>query len=104
MEALGFRLQSETTLQTLTQDALKTSEIEGELLNREQVRSSLARRLGLEKAGVMPVDGRADAIAAVVLDATQNFERPLTAERLFMWHRSLFPAGGAGRQPITVGG
>ncbi len=104
MEALGFRLQSETTLQTLTQDALKTSEIEGELLNREQVRSSLARRLGLEKAGVMPVDRRADAIAAVVLDATQKFERPLTAERLFMWHRSLFPAGGTGRQPITVGG
>jgi len=103
MEALGFWLQSETTLQMLTQDALKTSEIEGELLNHEQVRSSLARRLGLEKAGVIPVDGRADAIATVVLDASQDFAQPLTAERLFMWHRSLFPAGGTGRQPITVG-
>ena len=103
MEALGFQLQSEATLLTLTQDALKTSEIEGELLDREQVRSSLARRMGLERAGIVPIDRGADAIAAVVLDATQNFGQPLTAGRLFLWHRSLFPTGGMGRYPITVG-
>lgn len=103
MEALGFRLRAEATLLTLTQDVLKTSEIEGELLSREQVRSSLARRLGLETAAIAPVGRKADAIVAVVLDATQNFERSLTAERLFLWHRSLFPAAGASRHPIRVG-
>ncbi len=96
MKSVGFRLRAETTLLTLTQDALKTSEIEGELLDREQVRSSLARRLGLERAG-FPLDRKADAIAEVVLDAMQNFRQDLTAERLFRWHRALFPAGGTGR-------
>ena len=94
MEALGFRFRAEASLLNLTHDALKTSEIEGEVLDREQVRSSLAKRLGLETAGLAPVDRRVDAIVAVVLDATQNFEQPLTADRLFMWHRSLFPDGG----------
>ena len=103
MEALGFQMRAEATLATLTQDALKTSDIEGELLDPAQVRSSLARRLGLESAGVTPTDRRADAIAAVVLDATQNFEQALTAERLFGWHRSLFPDGGGVWDPITVG-
>ena len=103
MEALGFDLRAEAMLQTLTQDALKTSEIEGELLDHEQVRSSLARRLGLETAGIMPADRRAEAIAAVVLDATQNFAQPLTADRLFSWHRSLFPDGGGRWTPVTVG-
>ena len=103
MEALGFDLRAEATLQTLTQDALKTSEIEGNLLDREQVRSSLARRLGLATAGITPVDRRADAITAVVLDATQNFAQPLTAERLCLWHQSLFPDGGGRWNPITVG-
>ncbi len=102
MESIGFPLRAETTLQTLTQDALKTSEIEGELLDREQVRSSLARRLGLERAG-LPLDRKADAIAELVLDATQNFHQDLTAERLFRWHRALFPTGGTGRHPIIVG-
>lgn len=103
MEALGFRLRAEATLLTLTQDALKTSEIEGELLDREQVRSSLARRLGLETAGAVPVERKADAIVAVVLDATQNFSQPLTADRLFTWHKWLFPDGGGHWDPITVG-
>lgn len=103
MEALGFDLRAEATLQTLTQDALKTSEIEGDLLDREQVRSSLARRLGLEIAGIKPIDRRAEAIAAVVLDATQNFAQPLTADRLFFWHRAPFPDGGGRWKPMTVG-
>ena len=104
MEALGFALRAETTLQTLTRDALQTSEIEGELLDHDQVRSSLARRMGLDKGGLRPVDERADAIAAVVLDATRGFDRPLTAARLFGWHGALFPDGRRGRHPITVGG
>ena len=103
VEALGFDLRAEATLQTLTQDALKTSEIEGDVLDREQVRSSLARRLGLETAGIRPTDRRAEAIAAVVLDATQSFAQPLTADRPFFWHRSLFPDGGGRWNPITVG-
>ena len=102
MESLGFVVRSETTLLTLTEEALKTSEIEGEHLNREQVRSSLARRLGLENAGIVATDPAADAIATVVLDATQNFRLPLTSARLVEWHRALFPTGG-GRDPITVG-
>ncbi len=102
MEALGFDVRAEATLQTLTQDALKTSEIEGDVLDREQVRSSLARRLGLP-AGIRPPDRKAEAIAAVVLDATQNFAQPLTADRLFFWHRPLFPDGGGRWNPITVG-
>ena len=104
IEALGVDLRAETTLQTLTRDALKTSEIEGELLDPDQVRSSLARRLGLDTGGVRPVDGRADAIAAILLDATQRFDQVLTVERLFGWHADLFPNGSRGRHPITVGG
>jgi Fic family protein len=104
MESLGFHLRAETTLQTLTQDALKTSEIEGEILDHDQVRSSLARRLGMEQAGLQQVDKKADAIAAVVLDATQRFDHELTAERLFMWHTMLFPIEAHGRHPIKIGG
>ena len=103
MEALGFSLRAEATLATLTQDAIKTSEIEGEVLDTQQVRSSLARRLGLEQGGLLPSDKRAEAIAAVVLDATQAFDQPLTAERLFAWHRSLFSFPSSGRYPITIG-
>jgi Fic family protein len=104
IESLGFNLRAETTLQTLTRDAVKTSEIEGELLDPDEVRSSLARRLGMEKGGLRPLDKKADAIAAVVLDATQRFDQPLTAERLFGWHASLFPSESRGRHPIKVGG
>ena len=103
IESLGFKLRAETTLQTLTQDALKSSEIEGELLDHDQVRSSLARRLGMEKGGLRPLDKKADAIAAVVLDATQRFDKTLTTERLFGWHAALFPNESRSRQPIKVG-
>lgn len=103
MESLGFDLRNETTLRTLTQDAIKTSEIEGEILDHAQVRSSLARRLGLDRAGMPARDKRTDAIANVVLDATQNYGQPLTAARLFSWHSALFPDGIQGRHPITVG-
>ena len=94
MEVLGFDLRAGAMLRTLTQDAVKTSEIEGDLLDHEQVRSSLARRLGLETAGIIPSDKRAEAIVAVVVDATQKFAQPLMADRLFTWHKWLFPDGG----------
>ncbi len=103
MASLGFAVAEEASLRTLTEEALKTSEIEGEILDRGEVRSSLARRLGLETAGVKPLDRRADAIASVVLDATQNYAQPLTVERLRGWHVALFPDGGGGRHPIRVG-
>ena len=104
IESLGMDLRAETTLRTLTLDALKTSEIEGEQLDPEQVRSSLARRLGMDKSGLRPVDERAEAIAGVVLDATQRFQDTLTIERLFRWHETLFPDGNRLGPPMTVGG
>ncbi len=101
---MGINLRAETTLQTLTRDALKTSEIEGELLDYDDVRSSLARRLGMEQGGSRPFDKKADAIAAVVLDATQRYDQALTVERLFGWHTALFPSESRDRHPIKVGG
>jgi Fic family protein len=103
MEQLGLDVRAETTLNTLTQDALKSSEIEGEALDRDQVRSSLARRLGLASPAA-PLARNAEAIATLVIDATQRFRHPLTVERLFGWHRALFEPGEGGRYPITVGG
>ena len=103
MEALGFALREEAQFQALMQDALKTSEIEGEILDRDQVRSSLARRLGLEVAGMVPVDRHVDGVVAMLLDATQRFAEPLTVQRLFAWHSGLFPAGGRDAA-FTVGG
>lgn len=103
MDALGFEMRVETNLLTLTEDALKTSEIEGEILDKGQVRSSLARRLGLDRAGIKPVGKKAEAIAAVVIDATQNLEKALTRERLLAWHAALFPEGAKGRNPIIIG-
>jgi Fic family protein len=103
MESLGFNLQSEANLQTLTLDVLKSSEIEGEILNADQVRSSIARRLGLDIAGVVPVDRNVEGVVEMMLDATQNFEAPLTAERTFGWHAALFPSGRSGMQKIVVG-
>ncbi len=103
MEALGFQLRSEAILQTLTQDVVKTSEIEGEILNTDQVRSSLARRLGMEVAGLVPSDRHVDGTVDMLLDATRNFHQPLTAERLFSWHAALFPTGTSGLKRITVG-
>jgi Fic family protein len=103
MEALGFRLREEAVLSTLTEDVLKSSEIEGELLDREQVRSSLARRLGLDVGALTPADRRVDGVVEMMLDATQKYQEPLSAERLFGWHAALFPTGRTGMQRIRVG-
>jgi Fic family protein len=103
MEGLGFALQGEAVLQALTEEVVKTSEIEGENLNREQVRSSVARRLGLEVAGLVQVPRDVEGIVEVMLDATQNFQKPLTQDRLFGWHAALFPTGRSGMSKIIVG-
>jgi Fic family protein len=103
MEALGYSLRADATLRTLTEEVLKSSEIEGEVLNGEQVRSSLARRLGMDIAGLVPADRDVEGIVEMLLDATQRFGEPLTAERLFSWHASLFPTGRSGMGRITVG-
>lgn len=103
MEARGFAVQAEATLHTLTLDVLKSSEIEGEHLPADQVRSSLARRLGLDVAGLVPTERRVDGVVEMLLDATQEFNQPLTAERLFGWQAALFPAGRSGLQRIRVG-
>jgi len=91
MESLGFPQRDEAVLQTLTLDVLKSSEIEGEILNPEQVRSSIARRLGMDIAGLVPADRRVDGVVQMTLEATQNYAKPLTTERLFSWHAALFP-------------
>lgn len=103
MEGLGFDLQAEATLQTLTLDVLKSSEIEGELLDREQVRSSIARRLGMDIAGLVPADRHVEGVVEMMLDATQNYTGELTDERLFGWHAALFPTGRSGMHKIVVG-
>jgi Fic family protein len=102
MEGLGFNLQAEAVLQTLTEDVVKSSEIEGELLDREQVRSSVARRLGMDIGGLTQADRHVEGVVEMMLDATQRFEAPLTAERLFGWHAALFPAGRSGMSKIRV--
>lgn len=103
MEALGFSLREEAVLHTLTEDVLRSSEIEGEILNKEQVRSSIARRLGMDVAGLIPADRHVEGVVQMMLDATQNFAAPLTEERLFAWHAALFPTGRSGMSRITVG-
>jgi Fic family protein len=103
MEALGFALREEATLQTLTQDVVKTSEIEGEKLDAQQVRSSLARRMGLDIGALPPVDRNVEGIVEVMLDATRNHDAPLTQERLFAWHAALFPSGRSGMRHIVTG-
>lgn len=103
MEALGFDLQAEATLRTLTADVVKSSAIEGEDLNADEVRSSIARRLGMDIGGYIPVGRDVDGIVEMMLDATQNYEGPLTAERLFGWHAALFPTGRSGLHRIAVG-
>ena len=91
MESLGFSQRDEAVLQTLTDDVVKSSEIEGEILNSDQVRSSIARRLGMDIAGLLPSDLRVDGVVQMILEATQNFAQPLTKERLCGWHTALFP-------------
>ena len=103
MEALGFPLREEAVLRTLTEDVLKSSEIEGEVLDREQVRSSIARRLGMDVVGLIESDRNVEGVVEMMLDATQNFALPLTADRLFAWHAALFPTGRSGMSRITVG-
>jgi Fic family protein len=104
MEALGFTLQQEAVLQTLTADVLKSSEIEGEKLDAGQVRSSIARRLGMDIGALKPADRNVEGIVEMMLDATRHYDQPLTAERLFAWHASLFPTGRSGMSVIKVGG
>lgn len=103
MEALGFKLRAEAVLTTLTEDVLKSSEIEGEHLDREQVRSSIARRLGMDIGALTPADRNVEGVVEMMLDATQNFADPLTEERLFGWHAALFPTGRSGMSRIVVG-
>ena len=103
MEGLGFPLRSEAILQTLTQDVLKSSEIEGEILDQDQVRSSIARRLDIDIGGLTPADRQVEGIVEITLDATQKYKEPLTDERLFAWHAAMFPTGRSGMSKITVG-
>ena len=103
MEALGFQLRTEAVLDTLTEDVLKSSEIEGEKLDRDQVRSSIARRLGIDIAGVTTADRNVEGVVEMMLDATQHYDEPLTAQRLFDWHAALFPTGRSGMSRINVG-
>ncbi len=103
MEALGFALQSEAVLQTLTLDVIKSSEIEGDVLDANQVRSSIARKLGLEIAALVPSDRHVDGVVDMMLDATQNYNKALTKDRLFAWQASLFPSGYSGMHKIITG-
>lgn len=103
MEAFGFQLREEATLETLTLEVIKSSEIEGELLNADQVRSSIARRLGIEIAALIPADRNVEGVVEMMLDATQNYKAPLTAKRLYDWHSSLFPTGRSGMHKIVTG-
>ncbi|MGN6353524.1 MAG: Fic family protein [Parafilimonas sp.] len=103
MENMGFNQQEEANLKILTSDVVKSSEIEGEILNPEQVRSSIARRLGMDIAGLIPADRNVEGIVEMMLDATQNYQKPLSYERLFGWHAALFPTGRSGMHKIVVG-
>jgi Fic family protein len=103
MEGLGFQLRAEAVLDSLTEEVLKSSEIEGETLDRDQVRSSIARRLGLDIGGLTPADRDVEGVVEMMLDATQNYAKPLTAHRLFDWHAALFPTGRSGMSKIRVG-
>jgi Fic family protein len=103
MSALGYGLQEQATLEALTEEVRKSSEIEGERLDYGEVRSSLARRLGIEIKRLAPPNRHVDGIVEMTLDAVRNYAEPLTAERLFLWHASLFPLGRSGLRSITVG-
>ncbi len=102
MEALGFDLRNEAHLQTLTQDVVKSSEIEGEHLETDQVRSSIARRLGMDIAGLVPSDRNVDGVVDMMLDATGKYDDALTVERLYSWHAALFPTGYSGMYKVSV--
>jgi len=104
MESLGFDLRNEAALETLTLDIVKSTEIEGEFLNTEQVRSSIARHLGFDIPRIIQSERNVDGVVELMIDATQNFDHQLTAERLFSWHSALFPTGRSGIHKIIVGG
>src|SRR5260370_956532 len=103
MQELGFPLREEAALQTLTEDVLKSSEIEGEILDKDQVRSSIARRLGMEAAALPSADRDVEGVVEMMLDATQKYKEKLTKDRLFAWHASLFPTGRSGMRKIIAG-
>lgn len=103
MEHLGFDLKVEAVLQILTQDVVKSTEIEGEVLGIDQVRSSIARRLGLDIVDLVPSDGHVDSVVEMMLDATQRYDKPLDQGRLFGWHAALFPTGHSSMYRIVVG-
>jgi Fic family protein len=104
MESLGFDLRKEAELATLTLEVIKSTEIEGEILDPEQVRSSIAKRLGLEIAGSVAADRNVEGMVDLMMDATRYFDKPLTSERLFDWHAALFPTGRSGMYKITIAG
>lgn len=103
MEALGFKLRQESVLQTLTADVVKSSEIEGEVLDTEQVRSSIARRLGMDIGALKPADRHVEGVVEMMLDATRHYDQPLSDERLFAWHAALFPTGRSGMRRLRIG-
>jgi Fic family protein len=103
MEGLGFKLRTEANLQTLTEEVVKSSEIEGEVLDKDQVRSSLARRLGVDIGALTPAERRVEGVVEMILDATEKYDAALTADRLFGWHAAMFPTGRSGILKITVG-
>lgn len=103
MEVLGFPLQQEAVLETLTEDVVKSSEIEGEKLDASQVRSSIARRLGVDIGGLEATDRHVEGVVEMMLDATRHYDQPVSAERLFAWHASLFPTGRSGMRKIRAG-
>lgn len=100
---VGMALRDQASLTTLTEDVLKTSEIEGEQLDAASVRSSIARRLGVDIGALAPVDRHVDGVVEMVLDATGHCDEPLTSERLLGWHAALFPTGYGGLARIRVG-
>ncbi|RJP31417.1 MAG: Fic family protein [Candidatus Omnitrophota bacterium] len=103
MGSLGFSLRAEANLKILTADVVKSSAIEGEILDEDQVRSSLAQKLGMDIGGLSPWDRHVEGIVEIMLDATRNHRDPLTEDRLFTWHAALFPTGRSGMRKITVG-
>ena len=104
METLGFTIQNEAALETMTLEVVKSSEIEGEILDFEKVRSSIAKRMGIDVAETIPTDRNVEGVVEMMMDATTNFDLLLSKERLFGWHAALFPTGRSGIRKITAGG
>lgn len=103
MNALGFSAKEEATLNALTQDVVKSSAIEGERLDLDEVRSSLARRLGINVGGLVPSGRHVEGVVEMMLDATQRYRQPLSEARLSGWHAALFPTGHSGPYAIETG-